>query len=182
MARSLASQFGSAECSLVPCPGWDADALFPSPTLRVEGSWSVGAVAWGCRRGDLPSKSLPSPPRLAARSPKTPSGDPQPLACIAPIADRAPACAPPHPLRSRLAGDLPGAPALLIAHLLAGGVWPGAQGALAAACTHPGLARELQHPEFVLPKPHCPRPPPHHAGPCFFLRPKAADPAQLPRP
>lgn len=70
MARSLASHFGSAECSLLPCPGWDADALFPSPTLRVEGSWSVGAVAWAAGAGICRRKAFLRLPPFAAPRPK----------------------------------------------------------------------------------------------------------------
>lgn len=64
--KQLTSPFGSAECALLPCPGWDAEALFPSAALRVEGTWSVWGAVPGvlgignaaetrfCRRSRLP--------------------------------------------------------------------------------------------------------------------------------
>jgi hypothetical protein len=64
--KALTSQYGSAECSLMPCPGWDAEALFPSTTLRVEGNWSVGATAGGCRGWKAVQKRSLPPLALAA--------------------------------------------------------------------------------------------------------------------
>ncbi|KAI3429630.1 hypothetical protein D9Q98_005716 [Chlorella vulgaris] len=42
IGKALSSQFGLADCRLLPCPGWDCGALFPSATLRVDGTWLPG--------------------------------------------------------------------------------------------------------------------------------------------
>lgn len=39
VGKVLSAQFGQADCRLLPCEGWDCEALFPSSTLRVEGNW-----------------------------------------------------------------------------------------------------------------------------------------------
>lgn len=181
--KALTSNHGTADCTLLPCPGWDAEALFPSATLRVEGSWSVGAVAWGVQGSESRLKCFSPSVALAAlaQKPLRPvhQGPQRPANTIA-MVDRAPAAPTPRPLRSRLAGELPGAPALLIAHLLTGGVWWGCHGAARALASRSGPARELQHPLALALRTRG-RACPLHAGPCFFLRPKTGDPTQLPR-
>lgn len=41
VGKALASHLGETQCQLLPCPGWDCGALFPTATLRLEGNWSV---------------------------------------------------------------------------------------------------------------------------------------------
>jgi hypothetical protein len=45
IGKVLSSQFGQSDCQLLPCPGWDCGALFPSATLRLDGSWYLAAPA-----------------------------------------------------------------------------------------------------------------------------------------
>lgn len=71
--KQLTSPFGSAECALLPCPGWDAEALFPSAALRVEGTWSVRGGACGGWGLEMPPKLVFAaarrlPPSLKRRS------------------------------------------------------------------------------------------------------------------
>lgn len=135
--KALVSQFGSAECALLPCPGWEAEALFPSATLRVEGIWSVGPCPGEVAGLKSRRNTVCRPVALAALAEKplwpVHQALQRPANTIAMI-DRTPAVPTPRPLCFRLAGELPGAPALLIAHLLSGGVCWVSKAALQARC------------------------------------------------
>lgn len=169
--KILSSQFGAADCQLLPCPGWDCGALFPSATLRLDGSWYLAA----------PSQRPVVPHFMFCRA----RADGRLCAsCPAPCAPTRPPCArcliwglPAAVSLFRVAGDATQAPVLLIAHLLAGGAFVGNAGPPTALRCRSNAQPQTQHPApFKLPRFVL-----TDAGPCFFIRCHTSRGQHLPR-
>lgn len=173
-AKVLSSQFGTADCRLLACEGWDCEVLFPGVTLRVDGNWCVSAGCQGAPRGAIGEAAglkVENHYLCASRARSS-----LPSARTVPRTVAPPDCSLP-----RLAGDPATYPALLIAHLLSGGA--------SRACWDRSGGRGRQETcrgnatRSIVPFPASPRtsfaPAP---GPCFFLRCPAPAGQPQPRP